>query len=126
MHIAETRSPLSLVGKYRLFYIDCSKDCEGMDWRGFKAFVTQFEKAFNNALIEATGEDLCHDYQSWPHGWTSNFDVKKKHETTFREVFEKVSKEFIYVQPEEKKVCKSCNERYCGNCSFSDGNKMAY
>lgn len=126
MHIVETRSPLSIVHKYKLLYIDCSPDCEGMSLLEFKAFVTQFEKQFNAALIEATGEDLCHDFGIWSKGWTSNFGIKKNHEKVFRETFGSVSKIFKYEPPTEKKVCSSCSENYCGNCSFSEGRKIAY
>lgn len=126
MNIVETRSPLSIVHKYKLFYIDCSPECEGLDLLGYKSFVTQFEKQFNAALIEATGEDLCHDFCVWSKGWTSNFGVKRKHEKIFRETFNEFCNKFTFEPPVENKVCSSCSENYCGNCSFSDGRKIAY
>ncbi|WP_089529264.1 hypothetical protein [Pantoea ananatis] len=126
MHIVETRTPISTVQNIKLFYIDCSSECEALDLLERKAFVTQFEKQFNEALIAVTGEDLCHGFCIWSKGWTSNFGLKKHHDVFFRNVFEKIQSDFSFTPPIVNKICASCMENYCGNCSQGNGNKIAY
>ncbi|WP_394522018.1 MULTISPECIES: hypothetical protein [unclassified Pantoea] len=126
MRIVETRTPISTVKNIKLFYIDCSRECENLELLARKAFVTQLEKHFNEALIVATGEDLCHGFCIWSKGWTSNFGVKMHHEDVFRNVFNKVQSEFSFSPPTVNKICASCMESYCGNCSQSNGKKIAY
>ncbi|MGK3116047.1 hypothetical protein [Candidatus Pantoea formicae] len=29
-------------------------------------------------------------------------------------------------EKQERSICERCNERYCGNCSWADGKKMAW
>lgn len=103
MHLVQTRSPISIVKKYKIFYIDCSKECEGMDWRGFKAYVSQLQAEFNAALIKATGEDTCHEFSCWPQGWTANFDVKPNNLETFNRVLKRL-KPTLFMLRQKKKI----------------------
>ena len=101
MHIYEVKSPVSIVGKFKMYGVDLSSECKTFEWRERKEYVSQFENAFNSALIKATGEDLCHGFTEWPSSRTSLFSVTSKHLDIFEATLREVAESFSYVKADE-------------------------